>query len=148
MPNYEFFVTSGVPAPATKAARSHAMKTALRQRSGPEAGAIEKPNGSISSERTTKLKAKLKGRFRLAPRPLRISKTANAATVKTRCGAVSNPKDDKTAPKRAAEANCKGACTASGMLRVEWLGADVIDPFAALPIQSNGKIDRMFKDCE
>ncbi len=147
MPNYEFFVTSGVPAPATKAVRSHAMKTALRQRSGLETGAIEMPNGSINSQHTTKLKGKLKGRFRLAARPIRTGKTANAAAVETRC-AASDPKEDTTAPKRAAEANCRDACRASGMQRVEWLGADVIDPFAALPIQNNGKIDRMFKDCE
>jgi hypothetical protein len=78
MPKYEFFVSNGAPAPATKEVRSHAMRNALQLKAKSTPGTATTV-GQSDSRHTVEKKADLKHRFRLVPGKTKAKKVTAAA---------------------------------------------------------------------
>ncbi|KAL0930193.1 tachykinin family protein [Colletotrichum truncatum] len=132
-PEYKF-VTFGSDEgdfqPANKSIRSHAIRTAI-QRGSSEMGA----NTALTSQDTIKLKAQLKGRFRLSGTSSRPSTGKSTKAQKKQ--AALDPRYLSAAPE-----------VMSNLSLPPWvqrLGSDNADPFNTLPIPSNSAVDSLVK---
>ncbi|KAM6513514.1 hypothetical protein FALCPG4_015920 [Fusarium falciforme] len=137
MPNYEFLVSNGVPAPANKAVRSHALKTALQLRSNRVAGG-DLPDGAADSARTAQRKKKLTGRFKIGTASM---KSRGPRPEKTPQAMIRHDSGSTSVP---ANANQSRFCS-NYSTGVEWFAANILDPFGTIPIPSNPRIDTLLK---
>jgi hypothetical protein len=171
---YEFFVSNGAPKPATRAIRSHAMRTALQQRksagvAAASSTAVQPPQGSAAeSQRTAQHKDDLKGRFRLATAARRTG-TKHSAADKEAAARESGSASRKLKRYRIAgkaptlselyalegrgdledrDAEIIQMLTSDGASEIEWLGSDRADPFGVMPVEANWRVDMLVKYCK
>ncbi|KAB5580010.1 hypothetical protein GE09DRAFT_1212474 [Coniochaeta sp. 2T2.1] len=137
MPEYEFFVSGEAPQPATRAMRSHAMKTALASRSRKlkePAGQAETVPGSSNSRRTEEQKGTLKGRFRLFARNTDEEKKSKKSPIQQIQELASTEQPlDIILPEP------------TPLTRVSRLATRSLDPFDVLPVKTNWRVDRLIQ---
>ena len=137
MPEYEFFVSGDAPQPASRAMRSHAMKTALASRAKnrqESAGQTEAVPGSSNSRRTEEQKGTLKGRFRLSRNNSYEEKKKSKNPIKE---LISTAKPlDIIVPEP------------TPLTQVSRLATRALDPFDVLPVETNWRVDRLIQYCK
>jgi len=155
MPEYEFFVSSGAPQPATKAMRSHAMRTALQIRSRGSSSQEQRQeeqgqasSGSSDSLRTQELKDELRGRFRVASSKgkRKQSRTKAAAVEGPRTAA--RPESEPLIETNAGDRSVVLGGSSAGTSGVPRFAGGYIDPFGTLPVPNNSRVDTLVKYCE
>jgi hypothetical protein len=139
MPKYEFLVSNGVPMPANKAVRSHAIKTALQLCSNRVAGG-DLRDGAADSARTAQRKKELKGQFKIRTAPIKSRGSKPKRTSQTMS------RHDSSSMSIPANANQRGFCS-NYTTGVERFSAIILDPFGTIPISSNPRIDTLLKHC-
>lgn len=139
-----------MPAPANKAARSHAVKTALQLRSITVAGGDSR-GGAADSKRTAQCKNELKGRFRLGAASIKSHSDRPKAKSQTKIrhatfqGTEAAPEESRIV---SAPASINQNHLSSNYLSgVGWFGANILDPFGTIPIPPNPRIDMLLKNC-
>lgn len=173
MPKYKFLVSSGtVPEPADKSIRSHAIRTALRNK--PKADAVDGDTSHLlgpassqqDSRRIVEAKANLKGRFKVTIHPRK-------AAPKTRHVQRQRNTDGGNDDLNASEQHCfmlesflrdqepvQSIITAKlnpALHNSSWeapsvvslsIGGGLLDPFHTIPIDYTPRAERLLKYCK
>jgi hypothetical protein len=173
MPKYKFLVSSGtVPEPADKSVRSHAIRTALRNK--PKAGAFDgdtshtRPASSQQDSRlTVEAKASLNGRFRVSFRTrkapkARLGQQSQAAggneerNAGEHCSPLGNfpfPSGQEGVQSIVATKDVSvvgvfdNSWEAQSMLPLS-IGGGLLDPFHSIPVDYCPRVDRLLKYCK
>lgn len=149
MPDYKFIVLDNHGKRANRAARSHAMRTALQLRSeGPQSASSSPYN---TSALTTKLQAELKGRFRLP--------VANENTDGHTRGGYEKEVEEEGEQEEVGSSDpmvIDGPSMPQDSSSVTvWTGTPInafanhpVDPFNTIPVPYNGTVDLLTKYCK
>jgi len=153
MPDYKFVVLKNHVERANRSARSHAMRTALQQRSEGPSTSSSLPHST--STITAQSQAKLKGRFRLSAKSPNLNDQIHEGSVES----LNNPSSESHEEEERSDLNERliiddafihenlSSAFARAKSPISAFENHSIDPFDTMPAPSSKAVDLLTKYC-